>query len=144
MPIEETYTLTSGTVVQLRAPDLYSLALGNVPLPSQARRDVLNLIAGAGGAATDAAQIEAGNLAWLRGLYEAAALVIVEPKLILRGPVAEGALAPSDLTLGDLADLYGFFRSGRVFRLPAIAADHEPGTSAEPASDSAGVPQSAE
>lgn len=144
MPVEDTYTLTCGTVVRLRAPDLYSLALGNVPLPSQARRDVLNLIAGAGGAATEAAQIEAGNLAWLRGLYEAAALVIVEPPLILRGAAPEGALAPGDLTLGDLGDLYSFFRLGRLFRAPAAATDHEPGTSAEPAPDSADVPQGAE
>lgn len=143
MAIEDTYTTTKGDTIQLRSFDVYQFALGNVAIPSQARKDVINLIAGSGGLSTDPAQIEAGNLAWIRGLYEASALVCHEPKLVLRGPVSEGALTPADLTLEDVSNLYQFFRTGRIFRPTKPTENPEPGTGTEPAPDSGGVQEGA-
>lgn len=128
--------LPSGQVVTVRDLSPYEIATTNIPIPNQALHDVLSLLTGQESSADPKRQAEIDR-AYIRGVYEIAALWLESPRLVLRGSVPEGALTPAKLPWADAVALYAQFRFGSSPTLPD-ATDNPPGVSEDnsPAGDS--------
>jgi hypothetical protein len=143
--ITKQYTLASGRVVTLGMPDLYKLAATDVDIPNQALTDIMDLItygAMVSGTGTDDKRREE-NRRFVRSQFELAALCALDPPLILRGDVPDGALTPDDFTPRDLRGISEFFQTGGRERVPATT-DNEPGGGTQVDLSSETVEQDAE
>lgn len=120
--ITKQHTLASGRVVTLAMPDLFKLAAFDTDIPNTSLADIMDLIVYGGmvsGTAKDPKKRVEENRQFLRSQFELVALVIQEPKLVLRGDVPEGALVPSDITARDLREIVEFFQTGGSRSAPA-------------------------
>lgn len=141
MPYTDTITLSSGVVARLEMPDLYALlaAVGTVPSPEVAR--VLQLLEGTGALEQqNFGQKLAGQRDFWQGMYEVAALCMVEPRLILRDtdrgvPVKRRPddLSPRDLSLNEVQGIYYRFFLGRSAQLGSTPEDPKGAAPAAPA-----------
>jgi hypothetical protein len=126
MPYTDTITLSNGVVGHLEMPDLYAIlaAVGTVPSPETAR--VLRLLEGTGALEQqNYGQQLAGQRDFWQGMYEVAALCMVEPRLILRDTDRMGVpitrrpddLSPRDLSLNEVQAIYYRFFLGKAAQL---------------------------
>ncbi|HNP73850.1 MAG TPA: hypothetical protein PKK15_22230 [Kouleothrix sp.] len=136
-----TLTLRSGRAVTVALPDLYALVAappadpGMLDLPNAALLAITDLIVyGANLTAPPAAEARlAENRAFLQTQYEIAALCLVAPRLVLRGPAAADDLTPRDLHPADLAVLLAWFQNGGSVGAPAAAhSQPDAGAPADP------------
>lgn len=116
---------------ELQMPSLYHLILQASGVPDPRLAAVLKLLDGENPfkPLTDkerGAQLAANA----RGLYEVAALCMVQPKLILdRAPTGADEIGPADLPFGDLEVVYyNFFRNPRRAESAAEPADQSDGS----------------
>ena len=114
MAREAEIIISGNRTVRLRMPNLYSvLAKAGIGAPNPALASVIKLLEGAGAlSAPNELQRLTYQMQHYRGLYEIAALCLIEPRLNLNGPPGEGEIGPDDLAFNDLFDIYlNFFRS---------------------------------
>jgi hypothetical protein len=143
--ITKEHTLASGKTVTLGMPDLFKLVATDAEIPNQALTDILDLVTyGAmdSGRGDDKKRLE-GNRRFLMSQFQLAALVIQEPKLVLKGEATDGDLTPSDLVPRDLRDIAEFFQTGGR-NDTATTTDNEPSGSAQVDLPSAAVGETAE
>ena len=140
MPIKK--QLPSGTIVELD-DDLspYAIVTGSIAVPNTALQDILDLLTGGNFSIVKDEQIE-NNKAYIRGIYELAALWIKAPALHLgTSPLPKGAIRPgAAFSWNDALWLWNLFRLGEA-GLVGVAEDNQSGEGAEPPSDGADVSQ---
>src|SRR5689334_16449354 len=110
MTITETRTLATGQRARLEMPDMLALVGGGIDIPNSALADVVELVFGDAFALTEEEQL-ASNRKRIKGLYEIAALCLVEPRLVLRGTPKAGEIGSRDLSWGDVLGINAWFRA---------------------------------
>lgn len=113
--------ISIGTV-KLAAPNMYAIfaKAGGGGAPNPALASIYQLLEGSEALQSmDLLQKYSALNAHYRGLYEIAALCLVEPKMRLEGTPGEGEIGPDDLCWNDLfAIYYRFFCSYTPARKP--------------------------
>lgn len=152
MPYTATITLANGVEARLEMPDLYAILsrVGHVPSPEVAR--VLQLLEGTGALEQqNIGQKLVGQSNFWAGMYEIAALCMVEPRLMLRDtdqmgqPVEKrpGDLSPRDVSLNDVQGIYYRFFLGKAAQIGHPKSD-DPAGAARAAPDGDGVREATE
>jgi hypothetical protein len=128
---------------RVRMPDLFGIlaTFGSVPSPQLAA--VLDLLVADGVEllSPDPAKVYVRKRDQIRGMYALAALILVEPRLVLSGDPGPGEIGPRDLSFEDLEGLYySYFRNG--YRLPSAPDPHPDaaGGAAEPSAPGGDLP----
>src|SRR6185503_9733874 len=136
MPLTNTLTLSGGRVVQVRMPDMYELLSQVGVIPSAQQAALIRLLEGAGAIAAQGLQQHFSAMKdYLLGVYEIAALCLVEPRLRLKGEPGPGEIGPAGLSQQDLWDIYNrFFWAG-----PPKPAIPEGNSTAPPAENPEGT-----
>jgi hypothetical protein len=148
-PASQAYQLPSGRVVRLALPDLWAIVSQVGRIPNPIVMAVLDLLIRDGAYTPEQAQADL----YLRkreevlGVYAAAALCMVEPRLAIGREPGEGEIGPRDLPYGDAEVIYyRFFRSGGI-GIPVVEWDADPADAAgaqSPAPAGLDVPPPAE
>jgi hypothetical protein len=152
MPHTATITLASGVTAKLEMPDLYAILsrVGHVPAPEVAR--VLQLLEGTGALEQqNIGQKMVGQANYWAGMYEVAALCMVEPRLVLRDTDQMGQpverlpddLTPRDVSLNDVQGIYYRFFLGAPAQIGHPKSDN-PAGAARAAPDGDGLREAAE
>jgi hypothetical protein len=123
MAREATMLLSQGREVKLAMPNIYKVITGKAT-PNPALAAIVRLLDGDGliEAQGEAQRYQAAREN-VRGLYEIAALCLVEPVLRLDGDPQAGEIGPADLAFSDLHLIYySFFRADPLTLSPVPSA----------------------
>lgn len=128
-PLEQTRILANGTTARMKMPNMWEFANGSFDIPNAAQNDIYQLIYGGDFSVNPVAQLNFDRQR-LRGMYALAAIVFVEPRVVLdTDDAVDGAIFIDSLVWGDVLAAWSFFRFGPPRPLPAPASQ-EPGVGA--------------